>query len=305
MDHKKKTHSQHDVKDLAAAAVTSIVDSRDLEPEKIDGAEERYSPSPTETAYKKKRIIPAASCRTGALGSSRGGSDDLRRVSAYCVSDSLSLKGSYHHVEKLGLNPVEHKEFFYFLLKKDPSSPPEIVIKMLDAYRINALDHKLVDDMQFQYSSNRPTSIYQDKVTLSSYDIHIKIAMSHSISQSVKLSSFEENLEKIIEETKHVPQHFAVKGKNAINLHSNLLDTPNFVWEFQQYESYHQMTEKYLEIKPRVRTLNHRLMVVRDLIDMCRSDLEARGSYRLEIIVIVLIFLELVFMVLDYLSDLY
>ncbi|GAM22129.1 hypothetical protein SAMD00019534_053040 [Acytostelium subglobosum LB1] len=373
---------------------------------------------PVSTAYKKKRFIPTANSAAyvdkshhgvhGRCNKCSNSTNDLRRVSAYCIADSISLNQSFLELERNGMRPIEHKEFYYYHIRKYTSGPPPMiktqtppqsqhhletlmelriddecssistpssclyegtgaglgaqvqpedasamdqdkgmvvvfengvvvfwdltpsiefrVIKMLEVFSVNVLDHKLVDDMRFEYAcpglTPAQTTIFQDKIILDSYDPLVKVAMSQSISQSVKISSFEENLELIIEATKDVPVHLSQKGKiclsqrrvgqllgtlyiqkNAINLHSNILDTPEFFWTFQDYERYHIMTEKYLEIKPRVRTLNHRLMVVRDLIDMCRSDLEARGSFRLEIIVIVLIFFELVFMVLQFLHD--
>lgn len=89
-----------------------------------------------------------------------------------------------------------------------------------------------------------------DMITLRSADHFIKLAMSHAISQSVKLSLFEERMDASMASAAHVPKKLATTGELSmtraqvmrmsgqlfklrvdVNLSSNILDTPDFFWE--------------------------------------------------------------------------
>lgn len=50
------------------------------------------------------------------------------------------------------------------------------------------------------------TKIVNDEIILENRDRMLKLALSHGLAQSIKLSSFEESFENIIEETKRFPE---------------------------------------------------------------------------------------------------
>ena len=70
------------------------------------------------------------------------------------------------------------------------------------------------EEFHFEYSADIPRPrVYNDMITLRSRDHMIKLAMSHAIAQSTKLSAFEEDMSKQMAEAQHVPRRLALTGK--------------------------------------------------------------------------------------------
>ena len=74
------------------------------------------------------------------------------------------------------------------------------------------------EEFHFEYNNeiSRPR-IYNDMITLRSGDHMIKLAISHAIAQSTKLSHFEETMATQMAEAKDVPQRLALKGELGMN----------------------------------------------------------------------------------------
>ena len=70
------------------------------------------------------------------------------------------------------------------------------------------------EEFHFEYNNeiSRPR-VYNDMITLRSGDHMIKLAISHAIAQSTKLSFFEENMATQMEEAKDVPRRLAYTGE--------------------------------------------------------------------------------------------
>ncbi len=138
-----------------------------------------------------------------------------------------------------------------------------------------------------------------------------KLSFSYGLSQSVKLSVFEDSVDKTIEENKKIPVDLIQTGKislskqslakkigslfaerNYINLNNNILDTPEFFWKHPRYEQYYEMSIKFLDLSQRIHVLNSKLDIIRDLYSILSDELKHAHSSRLEIVVILLIFLE-------------
>ena len=143
-------------------------------------------------------------------------------------------------------------------------------------------------------------------------DVFEKLAISFAFAQSAKLAVFEAALEATTEEIRPIPAQLAKRGRarlavnevarltgrvflerNAVNLYSNILDTPDFFWEAEEFEPLYRRVNRYLDIETRVSILNKRLDIVNDLLDSLSTQLEIRNSHRLEIIIIGLIALEI------------
>ncbi|MHA1558800.1 MAG: RMD1 family protein [Alphaproteobacteria bacterium] len=151
----------------------------------------------------------------------------------------------------------------------------------------------------------------QDQISLGSNDVLIKFSLSHGLAQSAKLSVFESFIDDTIEKNRHLPKTLADIGKislsrkklaqkigalfserNYINLHSDILDTPEFFWRHSQYEPYYHMTFKYMDIPKRMDVLNKRLEVIHELYDILSNELKHAHSSRLEMVIIFLIVME-------------
>ncbi|OJJ44068.1 hypothetical protein ASPZODRAFT_154039 [Penicilliopsis zonata CBS 506.65] len=167
------------------------------------------------------------------------------------------------------------------------------------------------EEFHFEYSTqiSRPR-VYNDMITLRSSDHMIKLAISHGIAQSTKLSFFEEAMARQMAEAKDVPRRLATTGQLGmkreevfrilgrlfksrveVNLSSNVLDVPNFFWESEPtlYPLYIAVRE-YLEIKPRIQVLNERCRVFLDLAEILSDSIaDSRTSHQTWIIIVLIL----------------
>ena len=79
-----------------------------------------------------------------------------------------------------------------------------------------------------------------------------------------------------------------------INLHSDILDTPEFFWRRPSYEPLYLMTAEFLDIQTRHNILNHRLNMIHELYTILANELNYKHSTRLEVIIIILIAIEVI-----------
>ncbi|KAH8679956.1 hypothetical protein BGZ60DRAFT_401014 [Tricladium varicosporioides] len=166
------------------------------------------------------------------------------------------------------------------------------------------------EELHFEYSPlvERPR-VFNDMITLRSGDHMIKLAMSHAIAQSTKLSFFEERMSQTMLDAQHVPKHLALTGKLGmsrteivkilgrlfksrvdVNLSSNILDNPNFFWDSEPtlYPLYTAVRE-YLEITARTKVLNERCRVFLDLAEILSDSVADTKMSTITWIIIVLI----------------
>ena len=141
--------------------------------------------------------------------------------------------------------------------------------------------------------------------------------MSFAIAQSSVLTIFESRIQQKIEEYKYIPEALAVAGKlqlrerqlgimigevfvirHDVNLHSEILDVPDFFWKQEKFEQDYKLVYKYLEMAERTEVLNKRLDMLRDLLDVLQQQLENAHAVKLEWIVIWLIVIEVLVQVL-------
>ncbi|KAF6226436.1 hypothetical protein HO133_009302 [Letharia lupina] len=170
------------------------------------------------------------------------------------------------------------------------------------------------EEFHFEYSPETPRPrVFNDMITLRSGDHMIKLAMSHAIAQSTKLSFFEQRMANQMIEAQHVPKRLALTGKLGmkreevvkilgalfksrvdVNLSSNMLDVPNFFWDSEPtlHPLYYAVRE-YLEIKPRIQVLNERCRVFLDLAEILSDSIADNKMSRLTWIIIVLIVLSI------------
>ncbi|OLY78030.1 Sporulation protein RMD1 [Smittium mucronatum] len=113
------------------------------------------------------------------------------------------------------------------------------------------------EEFNFFYgASNLHQIIYNDVIMLRDPGNYmVKIAISHAIAQSSKISLFEELVDDTIDETKHIPQTLATTGivklgrkdiskkigqlfilRVNVSLVSNILDTPEIFWSEPNFQ---------------------------------------------------------------------
>lgn len=186
------------------------------------------------------------------------------------------------------------------------------------------------EEFHFEYSPlvDRPR-VFNDMITLRSGDHMIKLAISHAIAQSTKLSYFEEKMSQTMLDAQYVPKRLALTGQlgmsrkeivkilgrlfksrvdvnlckynflplnhpTEIFLASNILDVPNFFWDSEPtlHPLYFAVRE-YLEISPRIKVLNERCRVFLDLAEILSDSIADTKMSTITWIVIALIVLSI------------
>lgn len=180
------------------------------------------------------------------------------------------------------------------------------------------LDHAenpltVTEEDYFTFALNCPsTRIIEDHIEIESSDPILIFALSQGMAQSIKLASFETNAITTINNTKYIPKSLAENGriklsrhkiakirgqlfltKSDIILNYDLLDTPDFFWEYPEYENFYSITAKYLEIAPRTQVLSKKLETIHELFEMLADEQKHRHSTILEWIIIWLIAFEI------------
>jgi uncharacterized Rmd1/YagE family protein len=193
----------------------------------------------------------------------------------------------------------------------------------LSAYTSNPLEPEEIEnsfdtmeyilDKEAQRDKFDKKPLQFDLMRLRSQRMEEKLALSYAMAQSSKLFFFEQSVNQCLERTRYLPRELSSKGKISmsktglnkligelfveqmeINLFSSILDTPNFLWDDEEYIPLYQYARAYLEIGERVDLLNNRLTVIRELLDVLTAQVADIYSNRLEWIVIWLIAFEIV-----------
>jgi uncharacterized Rmd1/YagE family protein len=152
-----------------------------------------------------------------------------------------------------------------------------------------------------------------DVIYLSTDSGYERLSYSYAIAQSVKLDAYEDAISKAIAEVKDIPEKIVSSGqvgmtvkelnqrigelyihRSNLNLHSDILDTPNCLWDLDTVSAVYRLCRKYQDIEKRLTILNQRLDVMKDMYEMVQSELHIKDYARLEMIVVWLIVLEVI-----------
>lgn len=184
-----------------------------------------------------------------------------------------------------------------------------------------------VDTMHYRYGSER--KIRRDMITLAAEpnlslgDTSLadsdalqpeleRLAISCGLAQSIKLGAFESSMQSVIENTRHLPEQLASSGQITASerdvarlmgrlfldryryyLSGDLLVTPPFFWENEQYLPSYYQVERYLEIRERGDVLNKRVEVVHELYKLLADELTNQNSMALELAITTMIAFEI------------
>lgn len=250
------------------------------------------------------------------------------RCSAYCIASSIStvklfdcLKTLYDvkrfrevmHVKLTTDNPQEGDVFIFpyaaIVCWGLSESQEQSMLSIMREFEIQVMEVPCYDEFTYQYGNK--ANIADDEILLPDHETLTKLAYSHGISQSVKLDSFEQTIQKTVDLTRELPHRMATQGKinlsgkqiqrmmgrlfidrHSINLHQELLDTPEFFWEYSELEPIYKLTAHYLDRERRVNVLNQRLTVLKELFDMLNDQYNHKQSAHLEWTIIWLIVIE-------------
>lgn len=252
----------------------------------------------------------------------------IMRCSAYCIASSINtielfeyLKSKYEvkryreviHIKITSATGPDSDVFIFpyasFVSWGLSSKQDQELQAVLGEYMIQPLEVPCYDEFTYIYGPK--AQIVEDEIVLPDHDISTKLAFSHGISQSVKLDSFEQTIQKTVDLTRELPNRMATQGKinltgkqiqrmmgrlfidrHSINLHQELLDTPEFFWDHAELEPIYKLTAHYLDRERRVNVLNQRLTVLKEMFDMLNDQYNHKQSAHLEWTIIWLIVIE-------------
>lgn len=250
------------------------------------------------------------------------------RCTCYCTAGSYDIPRLFQYLQRLG-NTLLFRDVVHIQIKEGKSLKGDLfyfsygvvvcwgfheddekeILQSLKEFEKEPASKAELDEFTFTYSDTM--KIEEDEIHLQNKSTLTKLAISHGLAQSVKLTTFEELIQKTIDNAKHLPAELAKKGKiplsrkeisrkmgelfierNFINLHSEILDTPEFFWNYPELEPFYRRTAYYLDVTKRVEILNKRLNVIHELFEILSSELNHQHSSRLEITIVLLILIE-------------
>jgi len=193
-----------------------------------------------------------------------------------------------------------------------PHDEAQTLLAEIDNFCKSAHATPYVDEFNFS-GYDQQFKVHTDHIHLTSDDVKEKLAISHGIAQSVKLSELEDTVGNTIEATAHIPQRIADQGKSELSrrqtsrirgdlflvksniyLNYDLLDTPEFFWEYPEFQGIYNTMINYLEVNQRIEVLNKKLNIIHELFTMLSDEQKHQHSSTLEWIIIWLIAIEIV-----------
>ncbi len=251
------------------------------------------------------------------------------RCTCYCTASAYDITRLFQHLQRLGSTQL-FRDVIHIQIKEDRHVKGDLfyfaygavvcwgfteeeekeILASLKEFERESLVKMELDEFSYVYGET--IKIEEDEIFLHNKNTLTKLSLSHGIAQSVKLSTFEELIQKTVEHTKTLPLQLARKGKiplsrkeiskkmgeifverNFINLHSEVLDVPEFFWDYPELEPFYRRAAHYLDVTKRIEILNKRLNVVHELFEILSSELNHQHTSRLETIIILLIFIEI------------
>lgn len=243
---------------------------------------------------------------------------DLKRLSKYLKKNEMAKKVSLYFGECLYVSFMfkdgdekAHDCFFYdygvLVCWGMEESQESKIIKMLNNFEINKYEPANVEIESFRYGITEDPFIINDVIFLNSENYSNKLVISIAIAQSVKLDYYENLVDCTIELVKDLPEEVEKEGKVSktrkeilkvigrlhrlrisLNLVSNILDEPEFVWDFPAFSSVYETCRKYLDIKSRVDLLNKRCDVIDGILQILSENITTNNSERLEMAMILM-----------------
>jgi uncharacterized Rmd1/YagE family protein len=196
-------------------------------------------------------------------------------------------------------------------------SEEKAIFKYLDGFEREKLSEMTMDKVSCIYDPEaKKTCLDEEKntIVLHEQNIFMKLSVSYATAQSVKLATLERSVGNILENTMPIQKELAEKGsmvslskkeitkkigalfseRYLVNLHSDVLDTPEFFWRRPSYEPIYLMAVDFYDITLRQNALNHRLKMIQELYSLLSDEINHIHSSRLEWIVIILITIEVI-----------
>ncbi|KAG5924653.1 hypothetical protein E4U42_004570 [Claviceps africana] len=211
------------------------------------------------------------------------------------------------------------------------SLPPDVVTRQIlrAAEDAHSSAHREVEDLDFVADVSRAESTMKgDMIVLGTRREHkdgdtldttlAKIAFSSGLARSTKLAVLESALTRYFESTRHIPailsqgsglplgRKFILQKtgellslRARLNHYSELTDSlPDIFWDSKSelgLEGYYDQVGRALDVNVRIRALNQKMDYAQEIATVLRELSSEQHGTRLELIIILLIFVEVVF----------
>ena len=248
----------------------------------------------------------------------------LQQVLSYQIADSIDRK-SFKYAFKADLYYSDADELFYKMdneqfiyifkygvvcfLNYDAIKISEF-LKLISYYCKNAFDQSLTEEFKIQTKAGK-NKIGFNYIEIAGSDIEVLRLIMMTVSQSVALDYYEEQTTKLIEETNYHTQILEAKGrlnisgvnlkkyigktlvlKNRIAENLYIFDSPPETWDDENLNKIYNDLKRTFDLQERFRDIQEGLNIVKDNLELFRDLLQYRNSYRLELVIIILILVE-------------
>jgi uncharacterized Rmd1/YagE family protein len=248
----------------------------------------------------------------------------LQQVLSYQIADSIDIR-TFKSVFKSELYFSDTDELFYItgegkyiyvfkygvvcFLNYDAIHISEF-LRLISAYCKNRFEQALEEEFKIQTNAGR-NKIGFNSIEIIGHDIEVLRLIMLNVSQSVALDYYHEQTTKLMEETNYHTQILEANGrlnisgtnlkkyigrtlllKNRIAENLYIFDSPPETWEDENLNKIHNELKRTFDLKERFRNIQEGLNIIRDNYELFRDLLQYRNSYRLELIVIILILME-------------
>jgi len=205
-------------------------------------------------------------------------------------------------------------DYGVIVLANYSASEKKELIDFVKNYAVTSVDLDLSEEYKIEIDPNISKVIIKNDYVLVPYinPSVLRIIMLN-IGQSVALDYYEELTNELISSSRAYILELEKKGKlsiskvnllkyigkvlnvkNSIVDNLYILDDPNLVWDNEELDLLNRHLKANFDINPRFKDLDYRLDIVEDNLKLFTDVLNVRESSRLEWIVIILIFLEIV-----------
>ena len=248
----------------------------------------------------------------------------MQQVSSFQIADSIDIK-SFKDVFPAKLLYSDSDELFY----QTPADEFIYVFKfgivsfynydelqiasflqVIQPYCKNPLDQKLSDEFGIEINAPKLKLGY-NKIELPGVDANFLRLIMLNVTQSVALDHYSQLTTILLEETNYHTQIMERKGsldlsgknlkkyigrtlniKNHIAGNLYIFDSPEETWENEELNHLDIGLKKTFDLQVRFRTIQEGLSIVKENLELFKDLLQYRNSTRLEWVVILLIFVE-------------
>jgi uncharacterized Rmd1/YagE family protein len=247
-----------------------------------------------------------------------------QKVISYQIADAIDVK-QFGNFFKAELSYSDPSELFYrtdtdqyvyvfkygavCFLNYNPVAISEF-LRIIAPYCKNLFDDSLTDEFLIETGA-KELRVGFDKIAIHSASIDVLRLIMLNVSQSVALDYYEEQTNKLLNETAHLTQALENKGsltisgkklkqyigrtlllRNRIAENIYVFDSPPETWENESLTKIDAGLKRTFDLQVRVRTIGEGLTIIRDNLELFLGLLQNRNSNILEWIIILLILVE-------------